>query len=141
AVALLPWTWWPPFPWLHEHAQWADVVFAATAAAWMMGYVTAGQFPRFHPVFLAVGVYVGWAAVSAVVSGSLRALPKLVGIAELATIAILTADIAARPAVRRFATAIVSVSAVVLGAGAVLGEALFFLGIPTRLVGVYGDLM
>ena len=24
ALALLPWSWFPPFPWLHEHAQWRN---------------------------------------------------------------------------------------------------------------------
>ena len=33
ALALLPWSWFPPFPWLHERAQWSDVVFAAASLA------------------------------------------------------------------------------------------------------------
>ena len=58
ALALLPWAWFPPFPWIHEHAQWSDVLVAAAFVAWL---VTPGRLQalrRWWPVWKAGASYV-----------------------------------------------------------------------------------
>src|SRR5438046_164807 len=45
-LILLPWSWFPPFPWLHEHAQWSDAVFAVTTAFWLIERWQHRPWPR-----------------------------------------------------------------------------------------------
>src|SRR5215471_11289314 len=99
ALALIPWTWFPPFPWLHAHAQWSDAVFAATFALWVVEKLREGKWPRFRPVHAAIALYLCAAAFSALLSSADRraGLLKTVGIAELCALAVVTADLVARP--------------------------------------------
>ena len=52
-LALLPWGGLVPFPWLHENAQWSDVLFAASALAWAAGLLAARRWPGLRPVHAA----------------------------------------------------------------------------------------
>src|SRR5262252_4025134 len=63
-LALLPWAWFPPFPWLHEHAQWSDPVFAATTACWAVARWRAGRWPHFGATNLAIAGYLAAASLS-----------------------------------------------------------------------------
>ena len=64
AVAMLPWQWFPPFPWLHQHAQWGDVASAAAFVAW--GIERARERPAWRPspFQLACCVYLAFSAAS-----------------------------------------------------------------------------
>jgi hypothetical protein len=155
SVALLPWAWWPPFPWLHHHAQWSDALFAVAivliglscferqrgadaapdSAPWCRAQV--------EPWELAALAYASWAVVS-LVFASLRtttAPAKTLGIGMLALLALATRRIAARPeATRAIATAI-GWSSLAAAAAALVAVSLAALGIWTPLLGHYGDLV
>src|SRR5262244_3624893 len=94
-IALLPWAWFPPFPWLHEHAQWSDPLFAATAVCWAVARWRARPWPHLGPPHLAVGAYFAAASLSFILSSSHETASalKLLGIAELCTLAVITADL------------------------------------------------
>ncbi len=63
-LALLPWGGLVRFPWLHENAQWSDVVFALATAAWAAGLLAARRLPRLRLVHAGLALYLGWAVVS-----------------------------------------------------------------------------
>jgi hypothetical protein len=143
-LALLPWSWFPPFPWLHEHAQWSDAFMAAAAAAWLVERWRSGRWASPRPAHLAMAIYLAWAAASLLLATPppLRwtGAAKLLGMAELCAIAVITSDLASRPAAARAIAWVMSISALAMAAAAVLGLALFYGGIPTRLLGHYGNL-
>lgn len=112
ALALLPWSWFPPFPWLHEHAQWGDVLVAAAALAWVVERWRSRSAPSLRPVHVAMALYVGWAALSVLLAAPDRQAAglKFLGMVELAVIAILTADLAARPRMVRAMARVIAVT-------------------------------
>jgi hypothetical protein len=65
---------------------------------------------------------------------------KLLGIAELCVLAIITSDIAGRAGAARAIARVVAVTSLITAAAAVAGLILFYAGASTRLVGTYGDL-
>ena len=142
AIALLPWTWFPPFPWLHEHAQWSDVVFAAAAALWAVEQWLLGRIPPLRPAHAALALYFLFASLSFLLAGIDRGASawKLLGIAELCAFAFITSDIATRPAAKRAIAWTVTVTSLATAAAAVAGLLLFYAGAETRLIGIYGEL-
>jgi hypothetical protein len=142
SLVLLPWTWFPPFPWLHEHAQWSDAVFAATAIAWLIERWHLGEWPRFQTVHAALALYFLFASLSLLSASPHPAsgLPKLVGIGELCTLAFITSDLVSRPGVSRGIGRAIAVSALVMAAAAAVGLVLFYFGIGSQLIGIYGEL-
>lgn len=142
ALALLPWTWFPPFPWLHEHAQWSDVLFAAAAALWAVEQWRLRRIPRLRPAIVAIAFYLLFAAFSFLLSQSDQA-PRawqLLGIAELCALAFITSDIATRPEAKRAIALTVAVTSLATAAAAAAGLLLFYAGTETRLIGIYGEL-
>jgi hypothetical protein len=140
-LALLPWSWFPPFPWLHEHAQWADAVFALTAALWLVDLWRGKRRPRLGATHLAIACYFLAAAVSFLLAApSLKAGLKLLGVAELCLLAVITSDLASRPGAMRAIARAVALSALSAAAAAMLGLALFYAGVTTQLTGIYGEL-
>lgn len=143
ALALLPWSWLPPFPLPMQHAQWSDAVFAAAVLAWVVDRWQSCQWPRWGWLHIAVGGYVGAAALSL-----LLATPdwqfgawKLLGLCELGLLTVITADLAARPNIVPRIGRVIAVTALLSSAAALLGMVLFYAGVPTRLIGTYGDLL
>ncbi len=140
-LALLPWATVPPFPWLHPRAQWSDVVFAATTLLWVVDRARQRAWPKIGLAEMGMAMYLAMAVLSL-----LQADPrpssgaaKLVGMAMLAALALITADLVPRigfPAV----AGTVAATAVVTAAVAVLGVGLFFAGVRSPFVGTYGDL-
>ena len=141
-LALLPWTWFPPFPWLHDHAQWSDVVFAAAAALWAIEQWRLGRVPRLRPAHAALALYLLFAVLSFLLTNPYQAASawKLLGIAELCALAFITSEIAARQSAERAIARTVAVTSLVTAAAAVAGLLLFYAGVETRLTGSYGDL-
>ncbi|HWP42101.1 MAG TPA: O-antigen ligase family protein [Blastocatellia bacterium] len=142
SLALLPWSWFPPFPLPFHHAQWSDAVFSATAALWI-AEKWRGGWPQLKPVHLAIACYFAAAFLSLVFATpnkSYGAL-KLLGIAELCALAIITSDLASRPGATRAIARTVAVTSILAGAAAVAGVLLFYAGVRTRLTGTYGDLI
>jgi len=142
SLALLPWTWFPPFPWLHQHAQWSDAVFASAAVAWLIERWRLGSWPRFQPSHAALGLYFLFALLSLLFAAPkpLAGIGKLVGVAELCALALITSDIASRPGVSERMARVIAITSLITAAAAITGLLLFYAGVSTRLVGTYGDL-
>jgi hypothetical protein len=142
SIVVLPWTWFPPFPWLHEHAQWSDAVFAAAAISWLIERWGFRNWPRLEPFHLGLACYFLFACLSLLFASPspASALPKLVGIGELCTLAFITSDLASRPGVSRGIGRAIAVSALVMAAAAAVGLVLFYVGIGSQLIGIYGEL-
>lgn len=142
SLSLLPWTWFPPFPWLHEHAQWSDAVFAAAAVAWLIERWQLGNWPRLRPPFLALSLYLLFSCLSLLVAAPdrLAAAPKLLGVAGLTAIALITSDLASRDGVSRSIAWTVAITSLLTAAAAVAGLVLFYAGLSSRLIGIYGEL-
>jgi hypothetical protein len=141
-LALLPWSWFPPFPWLHRHAQWSDIVFALTAAAWAFELWRDKRWPRLKAWHIAMCFYFLSAVFSLVMAAPRQATSawKLVGVAELCILALVTSDIASRARAPRAIARAIVVTSLITAAAALAGLALFYAGETTLLVGTYGDL-
>ena len=141
-LALLPWTWFPPFPWLHEHAQWGDAVFAATALLWAIERWQGEQWLRLRPTHFGLAIYFFLASVSLLFASPnpRDSLPKLLGNAELCTLALITSDLASRPDVSRRIAKVIAITSLLTAAAAVVGLLLFYAGRSSQLIGIYGEL-
>jgi len=141
SLALLPWMWFPPFPWLHEHAQWSDAVFAATAALWLFERWQTGAWPRWRPLHSALAVYLAAAALSLLFTPPYEASRawKLLGVAELMMLAYITSDIAPR-AGRAICLTVAVTSLATAAAALVACFLLFYADHFTGLIGIYGEL-
>jgi len=142
SLALLPWSWFPPFPWLHEHAQWSDAVFGVTAALWAMERWRSGKWPIWRSDHTALALYFLLACLSLLfASPNLRAgAPKLLGVAELCTLALITSDIASRPGALRIIVRVIAITSLISAAAALAGLVLFYTGVSSPLIGIYGEL-
>jgi hypothetical protein len=140
ALFLLPWMWFPPFPWLHEHAQWSDALIALAAALWVLQCWREGHRPRLGLAHAGMAVYLGAAALSValVTPGQVAPALKLVGMAELAVLAVLTADLAPRPGMMPAIGRAVLWTSLTLAAGVAVGYILFYAGIHTQLLAQWG---
>ncbi|MEK6320343.1 MAG: O-antigen ligase family protein, partial [Acidobacteriota bacterium] len=140
--ALLPWTWFPPFPWLHEHAQWSDALFAATAVAWVIERWRLGKWPSLRPPHAGLALYFVFACLSLLLAApNLReGGPKLIGVAELCTLAFITSDLASRPGISPAIARAIAATSLVTFVAAIAGLVLFFTGVGSPLLGIYGEL-
>jgi hypothetical protein len=143
ALALLPWSWFPPFPWLHERAQWSDVVFAGAALAWGIEKWRTRTWLEWRPMYTSIGLYLGAAMLSLIFAAPDKQLGvlKLLGMVELGVLAVMTADLIARPKIGEAMTVVLTLTSLVVAVAAITGLLLFYSGIHTRLVGSYGDLI
>jgi len=142
SLALLPWNWFPRFPWLHEGAQWSDAILALAAGAWLLERARAGDWPRPRAHHVAMAGYVAWAAVSHLAAGfePRAGTFKLLGMAELAVLAILTEDFASRPGGLPAIARTIAWTSLATGLAALAGVVLHYAGIATPLVSNAGDL-
>lgn len=143
SIALLPWSWFPPFPWLHEHAQWSDAVFALAALVWGLEKWQTRTWPRWRPFHLAIALYLSAATLSLLFATPDKQLgaAKLLGMAELGVLAVITADVAQRTEARSWIVCVIAVTALLSALAAWVGLVLFYCGIQTELIGTYGDLV
>jgi hypothetical protein len=141
SLFLIPWTWFPPFPWLHEHAQWADAFIAATVVAWMFegGLKTLRSLSSFD---FALAAYFVFALLSFIfASPDLRlAAPKLVGTGELCALAFITSKFSALSGMGQKIGRVIAFTSIVIGGIAIVAMVSFYLGVPTRFIGIYGEL-
>lgn len=138
----MPWAWFPPFPWLHEHAQWSDPLFAATAVCWAVASWRARRWPRLGLPHAAILAYLAAAILSFVFSSSHETASalKLLGIAELCTLAVITADLASDERMVPRIARVVAITSLLVAAASVSGLVLFYAGVKTPLIGIYGEL-
>jgi hypothetical protein len=141
ALVLLPWATVPRFPWLHEHAQWSDAVFAAAALVWALARAREGGWPKPSLFHLGLAVYLGAAALSLAHADPRppAGLAKLLGMAMLVTLSVVTADLLPRLGAAAVARAVAATS-LLTSVAAVVGVGLWEAGVSTFLVGTYGDL-
>ena len=142
-LALLPWVALLPFPWLHENACWTDVVFALAAATWAAGLLRERRLPRFRPVHAGLALYLGWAAVSLLVASPRPTAgpAKLLGMAMLAALFVVTSDMMARPGLPSAVGRTLAATSLLTAVAAVAGVVLSAYGKITPLVGTCGDLL
>ena len=142
-LLLLPWSWFPPFPWLHEHAQWSDVAFAVTALLWAVERWRTRPSLRLDAVYAAVAAYFAAALFSLFFSSAdlVAGALKVAGIAELCLLAAVTRDLASHAPVRTPIVRLTACNAFLVGAASLLGLAFFYAGFFTPLLGTYGDLL
>jgi hypothetical protein len=142
-LALLPWGALVRFPWLHENAQWSDVVFGLATTAWAAGLLASRRLPRLRTVHAGLALYLGWAAVS-LVAATPRAPSgpaKLLGVAMLLALFVVTSDMMGRPGMPTAVGRTLAVTSLLTAAAAVIGVALSSFGTITPLVGTCGDLL
>jgi hypothetical protein len=141
SILLLPWSWFPPFPWLHEHAQWSDAVFAAAATLWAIERWKAG-WPKIQPAHFGLALYFLFAFLSLLFTSPhpLLGFPKLLGVGELCVLAAITADLASRPNSTTWIANSIALTSIITAAAAVAGLLLFYFGNTTPLIGIYGEL-
>ena len=142
-LALLPWGTIVGFPWLHENAQWSDVLFALAAALWAAGVVASRQWPRLRLVHAGLGLYLGWAALSLLAADPRPASgpTKLLGVAMLVALMVVTSELARRSGMPRAIGLTVAITSVLVAVAAVVGVGLSVTGRLTFLVGTCGDLL
>jgi hypothetical protein len=141
-LALLPWSWFPPFPWLHEHAQWSDVLFAATVLAWAAECRRSRRWPSVRPAHVAAAGYLLAASLSLLFATGDRATGawKLLGMSELVLLAVITTDIAGWPGSPPVIARVVAITSLLTAVAGIVGLLLFYSGSVTPLIGPYGDL-
>ena len=142
SLALLPWTWFPPFPWLHQNAQWSDAIFATAATAWLILKWRLREWPRLRPAHLALALYFLFALLSLVFTTPvLRAgAPKLLGVAELCALTLITSDLASRPGVFPGIARTIAITSLITAIAAIAGLLFFYAGVSSPFVGIYGEL-
>jgi hypothetical protein len=142
AVALIPFRWLSPVGSLYEHADWTDIFVGVATALWLVEHVRARTLLASRRGWhLPLLVYVVWGLVSAheEVPGAGGSVKTVLLMAELAVLAVITADFAADPERRRMILRVIVASAlasVVLGA---IGLILFYLRVHNGLIGSYGE--
>jgi hypothetical protein len=142
-LALLPWAALVPFPWLHENARWTDVLFALATLAWAAALLREGRLPRFRAVHAGLALYLGWALVSlaAVYPRAPSGHAKLLGLAMLVALFVVTSDMMGRPGMPSAVGRTIAATSVLTAVAAVVGVALSAFGTITPLVGTCGDLL
>jgi hypothetical protein len=142
-LAVLPWGALVRFPWLHENARWSDAVFALAAVAWAGGLLAARRLPRLRPVHAGLALYLGWAAAS-LFAASPRPAPgpaKLLGVAMLVALFVVTSDMMGRPGMPAAIGRTLAATSLLTALAAATGVLLSYFGRITPLVGTCGDLL
>jgi hypothetical protein len=142
-LALFPWGALLRLPALHENAQGSDVVFALAAAGWGAGLLAARRLPRLRLVHAGFALYLGWAAFS-LLAAQPRPAPgpaKLLGVAMLVALAVVTSEMMDRPGMPAAIGRTVAVTSLLAALAAVAGVVLSAFGRITPLVGTCGDLL
>ncbi|HXU36909.1 MAG TPA: O-antigen ligase family protein [Blastocatellia bacterium] len=98
--------------------------------------------PRLCPAHIALALYFLFACLSLLFAApNPRAgLPKLLGIAELCALTLITSDLASRPRIFPRVARTVAITSLVSAGAALLGLAFFYAGISSHLIGIYGEL-
>lgn len=144
ALAALPIGWLSPLSSLSERSGWTDVFIAAAVVVWAWERLKARDLAVPHAlrgIYLALGLYLGLTALSAVFSDQPRqdVAVDVVLTGELIALAVLTADYATARRARDAIVWVIVLGALLTAALAALGLALFYLGVDTSLTGVYGE--
>ena len=142
ALLLLPFRWLSPLGHVQEHGTWTDVLVAVAGALWLIERITTGSVRRSVRAWqLPLLAYLLLSCVSAAAVHTPRSGGRwttVLVMAELAVLAVISADFAADAARRRLIAGTILLSSMLTVILAVVGESLFYLGDRTGLVGSYG---
>jgi hypothetical protein len=141
-LALLPVRWLSPLGAVQGHADWTDLLMAVSGGLWLVEKWRSKTLARsIRSWHVPLAVYLVWAALSDVANGSAYggSFTAVILMVELALLAVLTADFAQEAVARRAIARVITASALGTVVLAVLGLALFYLGVRTGLLGVYGE--
>jgi hypothetical protein len=141
ALAVMPLKWASPLSQLYERAGWTDVLLGAAVAAWLYEHVRQRRRPRLHRWQLALAAYLALGIVSAALAAprGVTVLATVVLMVELAMLATLTADFAGDDGGRAAIVVVVLATALLTLVLALVGVILFYAGVPTSLMGPYGE--
>jgi O-antigen ligase len=105
--------------------------------------VVLRAWPRLGLAHAGMALYIGWAALSLTLADPPPAggAPKLLGMAMLVALAIVTAEMVTRLGLARAIAWTVALTSLLVACAAMLGLVLAHSGHPTRLVGTWGDLV
>jgi hypothetical protein len=142
ALAGLGLKWLSPLSALNERAIWSDVLVAASATVWAWESLRAGGRPRIRAFHVALGLFLAAGALSMLFAGDrTTAVENVVVMAELCILALLTSHFAADARRLNAIVLVVCLVALYTALLAVVGIGLFYAGVETSLLGVYGSLM
>jgi hypothetical protein len=142
ALAVLPFRWLSPIGSLYEHADWTDILVGVAFVLWLIEKLRSRkltQAGRVWQVPLALYLVLGLASAAGEVPGRGGSVKTVLLMAELAVLAVITADFAAEPLRRRAIARVIVASALASVALAVVGLILFYLEIHNGLIGAYGQ--
>jgi hypothetical protein len=139
AVALLGFRWLSPLAGFYERAILSDGLIAVAVALWLVDIVR-GRRPRLQAWHAWLGAYVVAVTVSALAAPDRADAARVVLlVSELALFAVVSADLARDPRIRRALAWTVLAAVGVTAALAVVALTLFYLGQTTALIGPYGE--
>jgi len=94
------------------------------AAAWLVERWQLGKWPRFRSAHTGLALYLVFACLSLLLAApSLReGVPKLLGVAELCTLAFITSDLASRPDIRPAIARTIAATSLVTFVAAIAGR-------------------
>jgi hypothetical protein len=134
ALALLAVGWFPPgLVWLHEHAQWSDMLVLLATMPWLLTRPWDRIPRRVWPPLTA------WVVLSVLTTVARGGWTKVAGTTLLVALFLMTADLVA--GAQRAAARVTQVAMVALAAVAVMGALLFHAGVMTPLLAPPGDLL
>jgi O-Antigen ligase len=119
------------------------VLFALATLGWALGLAVERRLPRLRAVHAGLALYVGWAAISLAMAFPRHPSGpgKLLGLAMLAALLVVTSDLAGRPGMPAAIGKTIAVTSLVTAVAALAGVVLSGFGVITPLVGTCGDLL
>ena len=142
ALAVLPFRWLSPVGSLYEHADWTDVLVGVSAVLWLAERLrtrTLWRARRSWQAPLAIYLVLGLVSAAEEIPGRGGSAKTVLLMAELAVLAVLTADFSANPGRRRTIARVIVASALATVALGLVGLILFYLRVHSGLIGSYGQ--
>ena len=142
AIGLIPFRWLSPIATLYPHADWTDALVGVSAALWLVERLRARspwEARRAWHAPLAIYLLLSVASAAQEVPGRGAGPENVVLMAELAVLAVLSADFAADSHRRTVIARVIVASALASVALGLIGLLLFYLRVPNGLTGDYGQ--
>src|SRR5215204_6187036 len=131
ALALLPFRWLSPLGGVYENAQWTDILVAVAALLWLLERIRGRDLVRAFRIWqvpLALYLLLACASAIAAVPGFGGSWKTVLLMAELAVLAVITADFATEPTRRRLIASVIIASALATVALGAIAVVLFYAG-------------
>src|SRR5262249_1008478 len=132
--------WLSPISSVNEQAGWSDVLVAASAGVWLTERIADRTFPRLRPFHFLLLAFAGLTLLSAVFAGAQGTGARtFLLIAELVVLPFLPWEFASGARGIGAIVFVITSVALVTGALAIVGLALFYTGVHSSLIGTYGE--